>query len=154
MQTFITLRNAIHPQCYSGANGLIVSYQGQQSTASAYSVWPRETRKNGVWVASRAQSMPCNTKRVKTKRQAERCKKIAIVEILCHAVLARDEGCNTSLMSANSSKERFATLHLCTTLTWSDLNPTCCFVRSASSLPLMPSLAGQTLTRGESGPRD
>ena len=43
MQTFITLRNAIHPQCYSGANGLIVLYQGQQSTASPYLVWPRET---------------------------------------------------------------------------------------------------------------
>ena len=58
----------------------------------------RRTKKRGRpgnEATSRAQSTPCNTKGAKARGKQTEAKKIAIVKLLYHAILALGEGCNT-----------------------------------------------------------
>lgn len=128
-QTFVTLKNAIHPQCCCSKPAAVSLFhtQGQQITitASAYQWqqrkskeldrvdWKTEAWGSGVQGVSRVESMPCNTKGAKAKRQAEWSENTPIAKSLCHPILVLGKGYNASLTSANSLK--FETLQSLTT---------------------------------------
>ena len=126
-QTFVTLKNAIHPQCCCSKPAAVSLFhtQGQQITASACQWQQRKSKEldrvdwkqkleevesKGV---SRAESTPCNTKGAKAKRQAEWSENTPIVKSLCHPILVLGKDYNASLTSANSLK--FETLQSLTT---------------------------------------
>ena len=110
MQTFVTLRNAIHPQRFSSASSLIATHtvvnkaQPPHTSAMQQSEGRELNSPRGSWAQSLA------------KRQVELSKKTAIVKL--HTTpyqFGTSEGCNTQVfmtsMHANYSKACFDTLH-------------------------------------------